>query len=76
MNKTYLEKLQTGMVISFNVSPNKMLSGKVIQINDNYIEVETRKGTKFKVEKQDITWVKTGQRWPKGIYLKLKSNTV
>jgi preprotein translocase subunit YajC len=76
MNKMYLEKLQIGMVISFNVSTNKMLSGKIIQINDENVEVETRKGTKFKVLKNDITWVKTGQRWPKGIYEKLKSNII
>lgn len=73
----YIRKIETGLLIAFiyvdNEGKEKMLSGKVINIlNDAEIEVQTKNGKTYKIEKKRIAWVKTGSRWPKGVYLALK----
>lgn len=63
------------MFIAFKVTPKKALSGKVLQVNESNVEVATKNGIKFTVEKKNILWVKTGSRWPKGVYLLLKGES-
>lgn len=79
----YISNIKPGNVISFNVPGDKMISGKVVEICEpeqtpdgkerKYI-VRTNNCSIFYVVEKDITWVKTGTRWPLGIYNALKLN--
>ena len=65
------KRLNEGVIVAFKKN-EKCKSAKVISNNEevasDIIEVETKMGKKYKINKEDILWVKTGQRWPKGVY--------
>jgi hypothetical protein len=67
----YIDNATEGTLVAFRVS-DKMISGKIVKIVNNFFEVETRNGKSFMVYKSNVAWVKTGPRWPKGIYEALK----
>ena len=66
----YIDNLQAGQILAFR-SGESVISGKVISLN-KFITVETKNGTQFVIKNEDIVWVKTGQRWPKGVFKALK----
>ena len=70
----YIKRLIGGELIAFRVGgwQNRVLSGKVIAVGETSCRVETRNGLRFLVRKENIIWVKTGDRWPKGVYQALK----
>ena len=68
----YIENTEVGMLVAFKVNEKKALSGKIEEIKSNKFIVRTKKGVLFSVLKKNILWVKTTDRWPKGIYLALK----
>jgi len=70
-NKRYVDNLEKEQLVAFNVC-GKMLSGKVKTIGEKHVGIEARNGVQYSVEKKDIAWVKTGERWPKGIYIELR----
>ena len=74
--KNYIDNLTEGMLIAFKFGENKAKSAKVIRksTRDRKVEVETEYGAKFIVSFDDILWVRTGVRWPRGIYEMLKAN--
>ena len=56
-----------------------MISAKVLSANKfdgrvNDVSVVTKNGSRYIVKTENISWVKTGSRWPSGIYNALKSN--
>ena len=69
--------LQKGVIIAFKITDKiteeKYLSAKIEEIidNDNFLVV-TKNGTRYKINITNIAWAKTGKRWPKGVYEKLK----
>lgn len=67
----YLKNIELEQLIAFTAC-GKMLSGKVKSIGNDNVMVETKNGMHFSVMKGDIAWIKTGERWPKGIYVELK----
>lgn len=72
--ESYIEEIKIGAMVAFRIGGLKMLSGKIIGITDmsnNYL-VETKNGINFSVRRKNIVWVKTGERWPRGIFLALK----
>lgn len=72
--KDYVETLQIGSRIAFKIFAKdaKLISGDVIKIGNDKIEVETKNGKKYFVPKENIAWVNTNGRWPKGILECLK----
>lgn len=70
----YIEHVQVSTLIAFRVSGKKAKSGKVIKksTKNRRVMVETEYGAQFIVPFEDIIWVKTGKRWPKGVYKMLK----
>lgn len=68
----YIDNIKIGVLVAFKVGNTKALSGMVSEINKIGFVVETKTGVKYQVSKQNIIWVKTGDRWPKGVYLALK----
>lgn len=82
----YIENAEPGLLVAFrlnfesksNVKLTKVISGKIIE-NDTEQEmyaVETRNGLKYGVPYSAIVWVKTGNRWPKGVYQEMKQGSV
>lgn len=69
----YLKNLEVGLLVAFKTD-GKMMSAKVIEINDEQVKVETKNGSVYFVKKEDIAWVKTGKRWPAGIFNALRNN--
>jgi transcription termination factor Rho len=70
--KRYIESAKVGFIIAFKVNENRVLSGKIAEIYKDKFVVETKTKVKFMVKKKNVLWVKTGARWPKGIYAALK----
>lgn len=80
----YINNIDIGMIIAFKVSPNKAISGKVEDIDydtekegpdsrtSTTVYCRTKNGIEYKVPRKAIIWVKTGTRWPRGIFLQLK----
>ena len=68
----YIENVKVGTIVAFKINEAKVLSGKVEEIHKTALVVETKNGVRFTVRKKNIIWVKTGARWPRGVYLALK----
>lgn len=71
----YIDNIKIGTIVAFSVNNSKALSGKVEEIHRSVLVVETKNGVKFTVKKSNIIWVKTGERWPRGVYLALKGES-
>lgn len=67
----YINNLEVGVLIAFKA--NRMMSGKVIEIREDEVKVETKNGSIYYVGKGSIAWVKTGARWPSGIFNALRN---
>lgn len=70
----YLATLEIGSLIAFKTSSEKAETGKVIKKStfNRCVKAITNYGAEFIVKYEDILWIKTGTRWPKGIYNLLK----
>lgn len=82
----YIENAEEGLVVAFRlnfeaksgVKLTKVISGKILENNqeDEAYVVETRNGLKYGVPYSSVVWVKTGNRWPKGVYEEMKQGSV
>lgn len=70
--EAYLNNAKIGTIVAFKVNDKKALSGMITEIHQNGFVVETKSGVKFNVRRKNVLWVKTGSRWPKGVYQALK----
>lgn len=70
---SYIDNIEIGMIIAFNIARGKAMSAKVISIDseNNMYLCKAIDNTPYKVPRSSIIWVKTGKRWPKGIFQKL-----
>lgn len=75
MNRAdYVSNVKEGDLIAFKFNANeaKMYSGKITKLGNTRIEVETKNGKKFFVDRENIQWVNTTGRWPSHIIQALK----
>lgn len=70
----YLDNIQVGALVAFKVSETKAKSAKVIKksIKSRKLMVETSYGATHVIPFEDVLWVRTGARWPRGVYNMLK----
>nr|DAZ12657.1 MAG TPA: hypothetical protein [Caudoviricetes sp.] len=71
----YIDNMQLGNVVAFTISKDghqTMLSGRVRSITPEAVTVQTKNGSIFYPKKDQVVWVRTGTRWPLGIYNALK----
>ena len=70
----YIEKVNLGCLVAFKISNGKVKSAKIMKrsIKERMLLLETEYKSVYKVSFDDVLWVKTGNRWPKGIYELLK----
>lgn len=81
----YIFNAEEGLIVAFrlnftskdDIKLTKVISGKITENNkeDEIYTVETRNGLKYGVPYQSVVWVKTGERWPKGVYDEMKQGS-
>jgi hypothetical protein len=65
----YLNNAEPGTLVAFKRnSKNVAMSGKLVTIENGKVFVESKNGTLFKLNIENIIWVKTGERWPKWVF--------
>lgn len=69
----YLDTVSIGTLVAFAYEGGAK-SAKIINrsVADRKLEVETEYGAKIFINYEDVLWVKTGARWPRGVYSLLK----
>lgn len=82
----YIQSAEPGLIVAFrlnfsskqDVNLTKVISGKIISNDkgDEILVVETRNGLQYGVPYDLVVWVKTGERWPKGVYEEMKRGSV
>lgn len=74
--KNYIENAQVGTIVAFvdRTKASKYRSAKIVKrsTSNRKFLVETDYGAQFKISFDDVIWVRTGKRWPKGVYRLLK----
>lgn len=72
--KAYIENVKIGTLVAFNSSTGKVKSAKVTKrsTKNRKLKVETKYGAEFIISYDDVIWVRTNKRWPKGVYQLLK----
>lgn len=70
----YIENSEIGTIVAFKLSSGKIKSAKIVNRNrkKKKLKLETRYGAEYIVSYDSIIWVRTGKRWPKGVYNLLK----
>jgi hypothetical protein len=81
----YIHNAEEGLIVAFRLNFSaksglaltKVISGKILENNkeDEVYVVETRNGLKYCVPFAAVVWVKTGGRWPKGVYDEMKQGS-
>lgn len=69
---TYRDNAKIGTLVAFRMGP-KLMTAKIIDIHGDKLNVQTKRGTKIQIEKSDVSWFKTGDRWPRAIFEELTS---
>lgn len=72
--ESYIENSEIGTIVAFKLSSGKVKSAKMVNRNrkKKKLKLETRYGAEYIVPYNSIIWVRTGKRWPKGVYKLLK----
>lgn len=70
----YIENIEIGTLVAFRLSNGKVKSAKVTRksTKNRKLKLETDYGAEYIVSFNDIVWVRTGKRWPRGVYKLLK----
>ena len=74
--RKYVEQAKVGAIVAFRLPSGKVISAAVTRksTKGRKFMVETKYGAEYKISFDDILWVRTNKRWPKGIYLLFKQN--
>ena len=72
----YIEQAEIGTMVAFTLPNGKVKSAKLINrsVKNRKIKLETSYGKQFVVSYDDVVWVRTNDRWPRGVYNMLKGN--
>lgn len=71
----YIESIQIGVIVAFREpETNKLNTAKVIKksTKNRKLKLQTQYGAEFIIPYESVVWVKTGTRFPRGIYNELK----
>lgn len=70
----YLDTAEIGCLVAFKIETGKVKSAKIVKrsTSGRKLKVETAYGMEYIVPYDNVLWVKTGTRWPKGVYMLLK----
>lgn len=70
----YIEGAVVGTIVAFRLLNGKVKSAKIIKKSTKRRQfmLETDYGAQYITPYEDIIWVRTGKRWPRGVYKLLK----
>ena len=70
----YIENVELGTIVAFRLTNGRVKSAKVVKksTKSRKLKLETNYNAEYIVSYDDIIWVRTGKRWPKGVYELLK----
>ena len=70
----YIENIEIGTLVAFRLSSGKVKSAKVMRksTKNRKLKLETDYGAEYIASYDDIVWVRTGKRWPRGVHKLLK----
>lgn len=72
----YIEDAKVGTLVAFKTDTGKVKSAMIMKrsTSKRRFLLETKYGAKYKVSFDDVLWVRTNKRWPKGIFQLLRGN--
>ena len=70
----YIEQAALGTIIAFRLPNGKVKSAKIVKksTKNRRFMVETEYNAQYVVDYDNVVWVRTGNRWPRGVYKLLK----
>ena len=70
----YIEEAAIGTLLAFRTETGKVKSAMIVNrsTKSKKFKVETKYGLQHVVHFDDVVWVRTNKRWPKGVYNLLK----
>lgn len=73
----YIENVSVGTLVAFKLHNGKVKSAKVERKSTKRraLKVVTEYGAEYIIGFDDVLWVRTGKRWPRGVYNLLKGVT-
>lgn len=73
----YVDDAQPGVLVAFKTDTGKVKSAMIMKrsTSKRRFLLETKYGAKYKVSFDDVLWVRTNKRWPKGIFQLLRGNS-
>lgn len=71
---SYIEGAKVGTLVAFKTNNGKIKSAMIVKrsTKNRKFKLETKYGASFIVPFDDVIWVRTNKRWPKGVYQLLK----
>lgn len=65
----YVKDVNIGVLVAFKDGEN-VRAAKVVRKSTkrNVLKLEDKRGKEFIISYNDVIWVRTGNRWPKGVY--------
>ena len=70
----YIEQAAIGTIVAFRLANGKVKSAMIIKksTKNRCFMVETEYKAQYVVDYENVIWVRTGDRWPRGVYRLLK----
>lgn len=70
----YIEGAVVGTIVAFRLPNGKVKSAKIIKKSTKRRQfmLETDYGAQYITSYENVVWVRTGKRWPRGVYRLLK----
>lgn len=72
--RKYIDDAKVGVLVAFKTDTGKVKSAMIMKrsTSKRRFLLETQYGAKYKVSFDDVLWVRTNKRWPKGIFQLLR----
>lgn len=71
--RPYIEQAAIGTLLAFKLPSGKARSAAIVDRDKQLctLVVETAYGARYVISYDDVLWVRTGKRWPAGVYAAL-----
>jgi len=75
VRENYIENVEPGTILAFKMpGGEKVRSAAIVNRSskNRKLKVVTSYGVEYVISYDDVVWVRTGKRWPRGVYNLLK----
>lgn len=72
----YIENAKVGTIVAFKTETGKTISAMILKKSTKRrkFKLVTKYGAEFIIGWDEVIWVRTNKRWPKGVYLLFQKN--